>query len=44
MIFALDCALTSRGGSSTGVRVIDAHTTMGQVPQACLTRALSPGM
>ena len=44
MIFTLDSALTNANRSSTGVRAIDAHTTMRQLPQACLTLALSEGM
>ncbi|MEA2762062.1 MAG: hypothetical protein QOD47_1346 [Gemmatimonadaceae bacterium] len=44
MIFVLICALTGATWSSTGVRVSDAHTRVDQVPQACLTRAASPGM
>ncbi len=44
MIIALDGRLTAVNPTSTGVRAIDAHTGIGHVPQACLTRAASPGM
>ncbi|MEA2764224.1 MAG: hypothetical protein QOK07_628 [Gemmatimonadaceae bacterium] len=44
MIFAPNYALTDSNRTSAGVRVLDAHTSLGQVPQACLTLAASPGM